>query len=140
MGEHFYCKFENWMCKLVAGLKIARVKISGVKIAIMKISGMKITGMKITGMKITRFVNCHPIFSLISNSHNTAFSADFLLFCNSRNFLAENSCGHSLSSSPQPPGVKGSQILINFCAVCLCISFSSPNQVSTNLPGKVQIF
>ena len=133
------------MCKLVAGLKIARVKISGVKIAIVKIpgvkiSGMKISGVKITGMKISRFVNCHPIFSLISNSHNTAFSADFLLFCNSRNFLAENSCGHSLSSSPQPPGVKGSQILINFCAVCLCISFSSPNQVSTNLPGKVQIF
>ena len=132
------------MCKLVAGLKIARVKISGVKIAIMKISGMKIarmkiSGMKITGMKVTRFVNCHPIFSLISNSHNTAFSADFLLFCNSSNFLAENSCGHSLSSSPQPPGVKGSQILINFCAVCLCISFWSPNQVSTNLPGKVQI-
>ena len=66
MGEHFYCKFENWMCKLVAGLKIARVKISGVKIAIMKISGMKISGMKIAGMKIPAITvnDLNPFFSL----------------------------------------------------------------------------
>ena len=65
------------MRKYIAGLKVARVKIPGLKISRVKIPGEKISRMKIASMKIPRFVNYHPIFSLISSSHNTAFSDDF---------------------------------------------------------------
>ena len=77
MGEQFHCKLENWMRKYIAGLKVARVKIPGLKISRVKIPGEKISRMKIASMKIPRFVNYHPIFSLISSWHSTAFSADF---------------------------------------------------------------